>query len=139
MLHIILYAIVLIFVIMVLGYYSGKSGAFSGNEARVFNKLVLNYALPAALFVSIIKANRAMLAVDIKLTIVSFVVLMACFFLVLLCIQVPLQRHHFRSCHFGSYQRLSHNRLSRVRRAAAYFRHLCRCAVFVIAYRCHRG
>ena len=33
---------------------------FSGNEARVFNKLVLNYALPAALFVSIIKANRAM-------------------------------------------------------------------------------
>ncbi len=82
MLHIILYAIVPIFVIMALGYYSGKSGAFSGNEARVFNKLVLNYALPAALFVSIIKANRAMLAVDIKLTIVSFVVLMACFFLV---------------------------------------------------------
>ena len=82
MLHIILYAIVPIFVIMALGYVSGKKGAFSGADAKVMNKLVLNYALPAALFVSIIKANRHMLAVDLKLTIVSFVVLIACFFLV---------------------------------------------------------
>ena len=82
MLHIILYAIVPIFVVMALGYFSGKSGAFSADNARTLNKVVLNYALPAALFVSIIKANRAMLAVDIKLTIVSFVVLIACFLLV---------------------------------------------------------
>jgi predicted permease len=82
MLHIILYAIVPIFVIMGLGYFSGKAGAFSGDNARVLNKVVLNYALPAALFVAIIKSNREMLAVDIKLTIVSFVVLIACFFLV---------------------------------------------------------
>lgn len=80
--HIILYAIVPILVIMLLGYYAGKTGAFSGADARVLNKVVLNYALPAALFVSIIKANRAMLAVDVKLTIISFVVLLACFFLV---------------------------------------------------------
>lgn len=82
MLHIILYAIVPIFVIMALGYVSGKKGAFSGADAKVLNKVVLNYALPAALFVSIIKANRAMLSVDIKLTIISFVVLIGCFFLV---------------------------------------------------------
>lgn len=82
MLHIILYAIVPILVIMLLGYYSGKSGAFTGENARTLNKLVLNYALPAALFISIIKANRHMLSVDVKLTIISFVVLMACFFLV---------------------------------------------------------
>ncbi len=82
MLHIILYAIVPIFVVMALGYFSGKAGAFSGDNARTLNKVVLNYALPAALFISIIKANRQMLAVDVKLTIVSFVVLIACFFLV---------------------------------------------------------
>lgn len=82
MLHIILYAIVPIFVVMALGYVSGKKGAFSGADSKVLNKVVLNYALPAALFVSIVKANREMLAVDIKLTIVSFVVLIACFFLV---------------------------------------------------------
>lgn len=44
--------------------------------------MVLNYALPAALFVSIIKANREMLSVDLKLTVISFTVLIACFFLV---------------------------------------------------------
>lgn len=82
MLHIILYAIVPIFVVMALGYFSGKAGAFSGENARTLNKVVLNYALPAALFVSIVKANRHMLAVDVKLTVVAFVVLLACFFLV---------------------------------------------------------
>lgn len=82
MLHIILYAIVPILVVMLLGYYSGKTGAFSGADARVLNKVVLNYALPAALFVSIVKANREMLSIDLKLTIISFVVLIACFFLV---------------------------------------------------------
>lgn len=67
---------------MLLGYYSGKTGAFTGENARTLNKVVLNYALPAALFISIVKANREMLSVDVKLTIVSFVVLIACFFMV---------------------------------------------------------
>ncbi len=40
---------------MALGYFSGKKGAFSGADARILNKEVLNYALPAALFVSIVK------------------------------------------------------------------------------------
>ena len=65
--HIILYAIVPILVIMLLGYFSGKAGAFSGADARVLNKVVLNYALQAALFLSIVKANREMLSVDVKL------------------------------------------------------------------------
>lgn len=82
MLHIILYAIVPIFVVMALGYFSGKKGAFSGADARILNKVVLNYALPAALFVSIVKANRAMLSADLKLTLIAFTVLLACFFLV---------------------------------------------------------
>ncbi len=46
--------------------------------------MVLNYALPAALFLSIVKANREMLAVDLKLTLISCVVLIGCFMLVYL-------------------------------------------------------
>lgn len=82
MLHIILYAIVPIFVVMALGYVSGKRGVFSGADASILNKVVLNYALPAELFVSIIKAHRSMLLADLKLTIVSFSVIICCFLLV---------------------------------------------------------
>lgn len=82
MLHIILYAVLPIFAVMALGYFSGKKGAFSGGDARILNKVVLDYALPAALFVSIVKADRAMLSADIKLTATAFAVLLVCFFLV---------------------------------------------------------
>lgn len=80
--HIILYALVPIIVVMLAGYISGKKGIFNGDNAKAFNKVVLDYALPAALFVSIVDANRQMLIEDIKLTIISLVVIMACFMLV---------------------------------------------------------
>ncbi len=79
MLHIILYAIVPILVVMLAGYIAGKKGAFSGNDAKKFNKVVLDFALPAALFVSIVRASREMLAHDLKLTIISLIVIMAVF------------------------------------------------------------
>ncbi|MBD5641540.1 MAG: permease [Desulfovibrio sp.] len=79
MAHIILYAIVPIVVIMLLGFVSGKRGVFTGDDAKKFNKVVLDYALPAALFVSIAQASREMLYHDIKLTIVSTIVIMGCF------------------------------------------------------------
>ncbi len=79
MLHIILYAIVPILVVMLAGYIAGKKGAFTGADAKKFNKVVLDFALPAALFVSIVQASREMLAHDIKLTLISLVVIMACF------------------------------------------------------------
>lgn len=82
MLHIILYAIVPIVVVMLAGYISGKKGIFSGDDAKKFNKVVLDYALPCALFVSIVQASREMLYSDIKLSIVSLVVIMTCFMLV---------------------------------------------------------
>ena len=41
-------------VVMLAGYISGKKGIFSGDDAKKFNKVVLDYALPAALFVSIV-------------------------------------------------------------------------------------
>lgn len=79
MTHIILYAVVPILVVMLGGYIAGKKGGFSGDNAKTFNKLVLDFALPAALFVSIVQADREMLAADIKLTLISLVVIMACF------------------------------------------------------------
>lgn len=80
--HVLLYAIVPILVVMLAGYISGKKGIFSGDDAKKFNKVVLDYALPAALFVSIVQATREDLVKDIKLTIISTVGIMACFMLV---------------------------------------------------------
>lgn len=80
--HVLLYAIVPILVVMLAGYISGKKGIFSGEDAKKFNKVVLDYALPAALFVSIVQATREDLVKDIKLTIISTVGIMACFMLV---------------------------------------------------------
>ncbi|MDE6043109.1 MAG: AEC family transporter [Muribaculaceae bacterium] len=80
--HIILYAIVPIVVVMLAGYISGKKGIFNGDDAKKFNKVVLDYALPAALFVSIVQASREDLAKDLRLTLVSLVGIMGCFMLV---------------------------------------------------------
>ena len=77
--HVILYAIVPIIVVMLAGFIAGKKGAFSGDDAKKFNKVVLDFALPAALFVSIVQASREDLAKDLKLTLVSAVGIMACF------------------------------------------------------------
>lgn len=77
--HVILYAVVPIIVVMLAGFVAGKRGVFSGADAKKFNKVVLTYALPAALFVSIVQATREMLVHDLKLTIVSVVAIMACF------------------------------------------------------------
>ncbi len=80
--HIILYAIVPIIVVMLAGYISGKCGIFNGDDSKKFNKVVLDYALPAALFVSIVQASREMLAHDLKLSIISLVGIMFCFMVV---------------------------------------------------------
>lgn len=79
MTHVILYAIVPIVVIMLMGFISGKRGVFNGNDSKKFNQVVLDYALPAALFVSIAQASRDMLYRDLKLSLVSLVVIMGCF------------------------------------------------------------
>ncbi|MDE7443511.1 MAG: AEC family transporter [Muribaculaceae bacterium] len=82
MIHIILYAIVPIVVIMLAGFISGKKKVFSGDDAKKFNKVVLDFALPAALFVSIVQASREDLAKDLRLTLVSLIGIMGCFMLV---------------------------------------------------------
>ncbi|MBO5080217.1 MAG: AEC family transporter, partial [Bacteroidaceae bacterium] len=79
MLDILIKDILPIFVIMFLGYWAGKEGVFKTEDSKVLNKLVLTYALPAALFVSIVKADSAMLFDDLKLTLVSLVVITGMF------------------------------------------------------------
>ena len=60
--------IVPIFVVMALGYAGAKMNAFTPSQTQALNKVVLNFALPAALFVSITKATREMLFEDLTLT-----------------------------------------------------------------------
>ena len=79
MIDILIKDILPIFVIMFLGYVAGKRKVFNSSDSKILNKLVLTYALPAALFVSIVKADRQMLFDDLKLTIISFVVITALF------------------------------------------------------------
>ncbi len=80
--HIIIYAIIPIIVVMFAGYLSGKKGIFTRADAKKFNKVVLDYALPAALFVSIVQSTREDLAKDAKLTMVAIIGIMACFMIV---------------------------------------------------------
>lgn len=81
-----------IIVVMILGYAAGKTNTFSGDQARVFNKLVLDFALPAALFASIVRADREMLVENAALTIISFVGLVVLFMVSYYTIQVFFKR-----------------------------------------------
>ena len=76
-----------IIAVMALGYFAGKKHLFEGDQARVLNKLVLDFALPAALFVSIVRADRAMLVENATLTIISLVGLVSLFMLSYFTIQ----------------------------------------------------
>lgn len=82
MLHVIIYAIVPIIVVMLAGFFAGKRGIFGATEGKAFNKVVLDFALPAALFISIVKADRSMIADNLTLSLISLVVIMFCFMLV---------------------------------------------------------
>lgn len=73
MTSIIINDIIPILVIMLLGYICGKFHVFDDDQRQGLNKLVLNIALPAALFISIVKATRQIFAKDIVLTLISIV------------------------------------------------------------------
>ncbi|MCI0922243.1 transporter YfdV [Sphingobacterium rhinopitheci] len=70
-----------ILVIMAIAYISGKKNVFQEGQSQVLNKLVLDYALPAALFISIVKADREMLFENATLSIISLVGLVSLFML----------------------------------------------------------
>ncbi len=115
--HIILYAIVPIIVVMLAGYISGKKGIFNGDDSKKFNKVVLDYALPAALFVSIVQSTREMLARDLKLSIISLVGIMFCFMLVYYVFKMFKKNTGADAAISALIGRKPHNRLPRLRRA----------------------
>lgn len=73
--------IIPILVIMLVGYICGKFKFFDDDQRQGLNKLVLDIALPAALFISIAKATRTMFEKDIVLTVISVVGVMGMFLL----------------------------------------------------------
>ena len=81
MISILVNDIIPILVIMLLGYLCGKFYFFDNDQRQGLNKLVLDIALPAALFISIVKATRKMFAQDIVLTLISIVGVVGLFML----------------------------------------------------------
>lgn len=87
--HILIADILPIFVVMILGYLGGRLHKFDNDQMQGLNKVVLDIALPAALFVSITGATREMLFSDLSLTLVSLAVVIGMFLLsFLLCWKV---------------------------------------------------
>lgn len=73
MINILVNDVIPILIIMLLGYLCGKFYFFNNDQRQGLNKLVLDIALPAALFISIVKATREMFAQDITLTLISVI------------------------------------------------------------------
>lgn len=77
--------IIPIFLIMALGYAGAKIHSFSPEQTQALNKVVLDIALPAALFSSITRANRQMIFGDLRLTTISLIgvvgMFLLCFYL----------------------------------------------------------
>lgn len=81
-----------IIVIMAIGYVSGRKNVFQQGQSQIFNKLVLDYALPAALFISIVRADREMLFENATLSIISLVGLVVLFMVSYYTIQIFFKR-----------------------------------------------
>lgn len=62
-----------IIVIMILGYVLGKVHYFNDNQRQGLNSFVLDIALPAALFISIVSASRQLFVEDGVLTLISII------------------------------------------------------------------
>ncbi len=71
--------IVSIFFVLFLGYLGGKKSSFDQDQAAGFNHLVLNYCLPALLFVSIANSSREALFSDLHMLGLSVAVLLGCY------------------------------------------------------------
>lgn len=67
--------IVSIFFVLALGFFSGKRNAFTQDQAGALLKVVLNYCLPAVLFVSIVRSTRAELFAEWNMLLSTFIVL----------------------------------------------------------------
>ena len=58
MLHVILMALAPMFFVMALGYVAGRRGTIDNHHVGELNALVMNFALPASLFVATASTSR---------------------------------------------------------------------------------
>jgi len=72
--------IVSIFFVLGLGYFAGRRTMFSQAEAEAFNRLVLDFAFPAALFISIVNSSREELLSDVPMLAASVIVFIGWYF-----------------------------------------------------------
>lgn len=79
---ILIYVVFPVFAVILAGYLAGRRGMFSTGDARTLNKVVLHFALPAALFISMVENGRREMFLNFSLLAVSAVGIMGSFFLV---------------------------------------------------------
>jgi predicted permease len=90
-----------IFFVLALGFVGGKWHRFDADQTEGFNRLVLNYALPAMLFVSIARSTRDELFSDWTTLVASFVILLG-WFLVCLLVSRTVFRRDSREAGIGA-------------------------------------
>ncbi|MEM8573515.1 MAG: AEC family transporter [Pseudomonadota bacterium] len=84
MLEQILSALLPAIITIMLGYFAAWHHDFSQDEVPTFNRMVLTYALPLALFVGVFSAGREELLADVPLVIFLFLAVVGTYVLVLL-------------------------------------------------------
>ena len=70
MLHMILGSIIPVFFVMVLGYLAGWTRDIDNHHVAELNALVMDFALPASLFVAMVQTPRAQLLQQSSLMVV---------------------------------------------------------------------
>ena len=69
--------------VIALGYWAGRAKKFDSDQVMGINELVLDYAMPAIMFVGITKTTRSELLADIPFLLTIFIALVGFFLLVL--------------------------------------------------------
>ncbi|MGU3496165.1 AEC family transporter [Xanthobacteraceae bacterium A53D] len=87
--------IVSIFFVLILGYVAGKRTLFDQDQAAGFNHLVLNYCLPALLFVSIANSTRETLFSDTR-TLAAAVVILIGWYVIAFLVAMFVFKHNKR-------------------------------------------
>jgi predicted permease len=72
------------FIILALGYFAARHHDFGLPGAQILNRMVLDYALPLSIFVSIVRTTRAELGQDVPLLIVLVVAIVGIYAVVFL-------------------------------------------------------
>lgn len=85
-------ALLPVFFVMALGLWAGCAGRFDRDQVRGFNELILDYALPAALFVGIVTTPRTVLLASGPFVIALLIAFLGVFILAAAFSRIILRR-----------------------------------------------